>query len=93
MISLARVLRFLTVVGLSDRRFDVAEAADSDEFFLFEELLSDLMLALSRDAHVAKHSSIRPTTAPLKTAVDSSTPACFLRTILNISHFLSVQRS
>jgi hypothetical protein len=47
-------------------RFDVQEAADSDEFFVFEEMLDEMMLAFTRDSQVPAASSIRLNTAVLR---------------------------
>jgi hypothetical protein len=53
-------------------RFDVQEAADSDEFFVFEEMLDEIMLAFTRDAQVPAASSIRLNTAVLRAVPSKS---------------------
>lgn len=47
-------------------RFDVQEAADSDEFFVFEEILDEIMLAFTRDDEIPQLASIRLNTAVLR---------------------------
>lgn len=47
-------------------RFDVQETADNDEFFVFEEVLDEMMLAFTRDPEVRTMCELAPNTAVLK---------------------------
>mmetsp|Transcript_1502 Transcript_1502/g.2870 ORF Transcript_1502/g.2870 Transcript_1502/m.2870 type:complete len:535 (-) Transcript_1502:364-1968(-) len=47
-------------------RFDVQETADNDEFFVFEEVLDEMMLAFTRDPEVRTMCALAPNTAVLK---------------------------
>lgn len=52
-------------------RFDVQEALDTDEFFVFDELLDEIMLAFTRDSEIPQLCSLPVSTAVLK-AIPSS---------------------
>jgi hypothetical protein len=50
------------------QRFDIQEAVDSEEFFVFEEALHAVMMAFSRDAHVPEKSAVTINTAVIRVA-------------------------
>lgn len=56
-------------------RFDVQDCSDSDEFFVFEEVLDEVMLAFTRDPEVPKMCSIKTTTCVLRGAKQATNVA------------------
>jgi Rab-GTPase-TBC domain len=58
-------------------RMEIAHASDNDEFFVFTELLEQIMLTFARDSQVPSACAVPPNSAPITSAGSSLTvPPC-----------------